>query len=68
MYNKFIYLCFMKKETKQMGRPEKYGEATKILAIRVPESRYAHYRKVFKSVLDSGEGINVTTLLHSSNT
>lgn len=41
----------MEKQKKQMGRPEKYGEATKILAIRVPVSKYKHYLSVFKKIL-----------------
>ena len=45
----------MKKEispTKRLaGQPKKYGEFTRILSIRVPESKYKHYLNVFKAFI-----------------
>ena len=49
MLNVYLY---MEKKKKKMGRPERYGEATKILAIRVPISKYSHYLEIFKKVLN----------------
>lgn len=53
----------MAEKKSKLGRPVKYGEATKMLSIRVPVSRFEHYKKVFKNILHSGEGKNVTQVL-----
>lgn len=50
----------MEIKKKKVGKPLRYGEPTKMLTIRVPESRFLHYKKVFKNILNSGEGKNVT--------
>ena len=47
----------MSKKKRPAGRPMKYGEETRNLSIKVPISKYDHYKKVFHSFLDLKEKI-----------
>jgi hypothetical protein len=44
--------------TKKLGQPQKYGEKTKILSIRVPQSKYLHYKNVFENFISVEEKSN----------
>lgn len=56
-YKIFIYFCFMSKKKRTPGRPMLYGEKTVNLSIKVPKSKYEHYKKVFHAFLSLKEKI-----------
>lgn len=63
---KNFYLCFMTiKKQQSAGQPKKFGEASKVLTIRVPLSKFEHYKKTIKLLIEAGENKDVTKLLQN---
>lgn len=48
------------KTTKKMGRPVLGKEDSRILSLRVPASKYEHYKNVFYTLVKTDDKLNVT--------
>jgi hypothetical protein len=51
----------MNNKKRTPGRPMLYGEKTVNLSIKVPKSKYDHYKKVFHAFLSLKEKIECNT-------
>ena len=47
-------------KTKKLGRPVLGKEDSRILSVRVPASKYEHYKNVFYTLVKTDDKLNVT--------
>lgn len=51
----------MKEKTaKKTGRPQSGKEQSRILSVRVPISKYDHYKNVFRTLVKTDQTLSVT--------